>query len=97
MLRHCSVDPSAQVLFNQLAQQNKSIIIVMGHKGNWEWGGNAFSLCCEHQLYVIYHPLENKYFNQLICKMRQRFGSKLIPMRETFREMMKNNQCMRNM
>ena len=64
MLRHCSVDPSAQILFNQLAQQNKSIIIVMGHKGNWEWGGNAFSLCCEHQLHVIYHPLENKYFNQ---------------------------------
>ena len=94
MLRHCSIDPSAEKLFKQLAQQNKSIIIVMGHKGNWEWGGNAFSICCEHQLYVIYHPLENKYFNQLICKMRERFGTKLIPMRETFREMMKNNHLL---
>lgn len=94
MLRHCSIDPSAEKLFKQLAQQNKSIIIVMGHKGNWEWGGNTFSLCCEHQLHVIYHPLENKYFNQLISKMRERFGSKLIPMRETFREMMKNNHLL---
>lgn len=90
MLKHCSFDPSATLLFNELAEQNKSVIIVMGHKGNWEWGGNTFSLLCKHQLYVIYHPLENKYFNKLICNMRERFGTKLIPMRETFREMTKN-------
>ena len=62
----------------------------MGHKGNWEWAGNTFSLCCKHQLYVIYHPLANKYFNGLICKMRERFGTKLIPMKDTFRDMIKN-------
>jgi KDO2-lipid IV(A) lauroyltransferase len=62
----------------------------MGHKGNWEWAGNTFSLCCKHQLYVIYHPLANKYFNGLICKMRKRFGTKLIPMKDTFRDMIKN-------
>ena len=94
MLKHCSFDPSAIQLFNELAEQNKSIIIVMGHKGNWEWGGNAFSLQCKHQLYVIYHPLENKYFNQLIVNMRERFGTKLIPMRETFREMAKNRDSL---
>jgi len=94
MLRHCKLDPSAEALFKQLAQQNKSIIIVMGHKGNWEWGGNTFSLCCEHQLHVIYHPLENKHFNKLICKMRERFGSRLIPMRETFRQMIKNDHLL---
>ena len=94
MLKHCKLDPSAEELFKQLAQQNKSVIIVMGHKGNWEWGGNTFSLCCDHQLYVIYHPLENKHFNNLICKMRERFGSRLIPMRETFREMIKNDHLL---
>ena len=94
MLTHCSLDPSASLLFKQLAAQNKSIIIVMGHKGNWEWGGNTFSLSCKHQLYVIYHPLENKYFNSLICRMRERFGTKLIPMKETFREMVKNRSSL---
>ena len=94
MLKHCKLDPSAEELFKQLAQQNKSVIIVMGHKGNWEWGGNTFSLCCDHQLYVIYHPLENKHFDNLICKMRERFGSRLIPMRETFREMIKNDHLL---
>ena len=90
MLRHCTMDPAATLLFKQLAAENKSLIIVMGHKGNWEWAGNTFSLVCQHQLYVIYHPFANKYFNGLICKMRERFGTKLIPMKDTFRDMIKN-------
>jgi KDO2-lipid IV(A) lauroyltransferase len=90
MLQHCSIDPAATLLFDQLAAENKSIIIVMGHTGNWEWAGNTFSLCCKHQLYVIYHPLANKYFNGLICRMRERFGTRLIPMKETFRDIVKN-------
>ena len=90
MLKHCSISLDAQQLFDDLAARNESIIIVMGHFGNWEWAGNTFSLCCKHQLYVIYHPLKNKYFNNLIIKMRTRFGTKLIAMKETFREMVKN-------
>jgi Kdo2-lipid IVA lauroyltransferase/acyltransferase len=91
MLKHCSIDPVAEQLFKQLAEDKKSIIVVMGHKGNWEWAGNTFSLCCKHQLYVIYHPLANRYLNGLICKMRQRFGTKLIPMKDAFRDMIKNS------
>ncbi|MBC7888947.1 MAG: lysophospholipid acyltransferase family protein [Ferruginibacter sp.] len=92
MLEHCRIDPGAELLFKELAKENKSIIVVMGHKGNWEWAGNTFSLCCKHQLYVIYHPLTNKYLNGLMCKMRKRFGTKLIPMKDTFRDMIKNRQ-----
>ena len=35
---------------------------------------------------------EGKYFNRLICKMRERFGTRLIPMKETFREILKNSK-----
>lgn len=90
MLKRCSWDPSAKKIFDDLAAAGKSCVIVMGHKGNWEWAGNTFSLSSKHQLYVIYHPLANKKFNDLICGMRQRFGTKLIPMKETFRDMMNN-------
>jgi len=90
MLRHCSLEPEADALFRQLAGEGKSLIIVMGHKGNWEWAGNTFSLLCKHQLYVIYHPLSNKYFDKLVYKMRTRFGTKLIAMRDTFRDMTRN-------
>jgi len=90
MLDHCSLEPEAKVLFDQLAKEGSSCIIVMGHKGNWEWAGNTFSLCCKHQLYVIYHPLSNKYFNGLVYNMRTRFGTKLIAMKDTFRDMVQN-------
>jgi KDO2-lipid IV(A) lauroyltransferase len=90
MLKHCSMSPAAQALFNAFAEENQSIIIVMGHKGNWEWAGNTFSMLSKQQLYVIYHPLDNPYFNKLIIKMRTRFGTKLIAMKDTFREMVLN-------
>ncbi|HEY4149682.1 MAG TPA: lysophospholipid acyltransferase family protein [Chitinophagaceae bacterium] len=88
MLKHCVLEPAATKLFNDFAAENKSLIIVMGHKGNWEWAGNTFSLCCKQQLYVIYHPLSHPYFNKLVVKMRTRFGTKLIAMKDTFRDML---------
>lgn len=89
MLKRCPVSPEAIALFTRMAEEKKSIVIVMGHKGNWEWAGNSFSICCPQQLYVIYHPLSNTYFNGLIYRMRCRFGTKLIAMQDTFRDMVK--------
>jgi KDO2-lipid IV(A) lauroyltransferase len=90
MVRHCEFVPETLAIFEQLASENQSFMIVMGHFGNWEWGGNTFSICCKHQLYVIYHPLSNKYFNGLVFRMRTRFGTRLIPMKDTLRDMLKN-------
>lgn len=90
MLQHCSIDDKSIVLFKKLAEQNQSILLVLGHKGNWEWAGNTFSLLGLHQLYVIYHPLGNEYFDSLMYKMRTRFGTRLIPMKDTFKEMVKH-------
>jgi Kdo2-lipid IVA lauroyltransferase/acyltransferase len=89
MLQRCNLDQNAVAIFDRLYAEGKSGIIVMGHWGNWEWAGNAFSLQCKQQLYVIYHPLRSEQFNNLVIKMRRRFGTKLIEMKETFREMVK--------
>ncbi|MCC6186825.1 MAG: lysophospholipid acyltransferase family protein [Chitinophagaceae bacterium] len=90
MLRHCSISKESVVLLNKLATEGKSILLVMGHQGNWEWAGNTFSIVAPHQLYVIYHPLGNRHFDKLMYKMRTRFGTKLIPMKDTFKSMMRN-------
>ncbi len=92
MIKHCELVPETLSIFNQLAEENQSFMIVMGHFGNWEWSGNTFSICCRHQLYVIYHPLANKYFNDLTYRMRTRFGTRLIPMKNTLRDMLKNKE-----
>ncbi|WP_118975960.1 lysophospholipid acyltransferase family protein [Taibaiella koreensis] len=88
MLRHCSFEPASKQLLNDYAAQGQSVILVMGHQGNWEWAGNTCSLEVPgSQLYVIYHPLANPYMNGLITKMRRRFGTDLIAMKDTFKEM----------
>jgi Kdo2-lipid IVA lauroyltransferase/acyltransferase len=89
MLRHCPMSPEALALFRKLAEEGKSLILVCGHYGNWEWAGNTFSLLCPQHLSVIYHPLSNQAFDRLMYKMRTRFGTGLIEMNSTFRTMVK--------
>ncbi|MGZ3864298.1 MAG: lysophospholipid acyltransferase family protein [Bacteroidia bacterium] len=92
MLKRCKLSPEAKKLFDMYYEEKKSLIFVMGHYGNWEWAGNTFSLEGKHQLYVIFHPLTNKYFNGLIVGMRTRFGTKLIEMKNTIRDMISNRK-----
>ena len=92
MVKHCEFAPETLAIFGKLANENQSFMVVMGHFGNWEWGGNTFSICCKHQLYVIYHPLANKYFNGLVYRMRTRFGTRLIAMKDTLRDMLNNRK-----
>ena len=91
-IRHCPFDEKAQQLFDSYADKKQSIIVVMGHLGNWEWAGNSYPLLRKQPLYVLYHPLANKYWNRLIIHMRQRFGTKLIAMDDAFREMVRNRK-----
>jgi Kdo2-lipid IVA lauroyltransferase/acyltransferase len=88
--RRCKFTIETIDLFDKLQSEKKSCIIVMGHFGNWEWAGNTFGLVCKQRLYVIYHPLKNKYFDKLIYNMRTRFGNGLYAMRDTIREMIRN-------
>ena len=92
MLRRCSLDPAADKIFSDFAAENKSLIIVMGHKGNWEWAGNTFGICCKHQLYVIYHPLANKYFDKLVRKIRSKYNAELVETRKAIPLMAENQE-----
>lgn len=85
--KRCAFDEQSLALLNQLHDDKKKLIFVLGHFGNWELGGAAMAVQAKQQLYVIYHPLSNSYFDQLIIKMRTRSGTKLISMKDTFRTM----------
>jgi KDO2-lipid IV(A) lauroyltransferase len=37
----------------------------------------------KHKTLAAYHPLKNKFFDRIIMKSRQRFGMKMVSMRET--------------
>jgi Kdo2-lipid IVA lauroyltransferase/acyltransferase len=75
---------------NQFYKENKSILIVMGHYGNWEWAGPSFTLNTNYQLVVIYRPLSNTYFEKMMRGMRTKFGTRITPVNQTLRDMVAN-------
>ncbi len=79
-----------QAWLTKLYEENKSIIIVMGHYGNWEWAGPSFTLNTLYQLVVIYRPLSNSYFENMMVGMRTRFGTRITPVDKTLRDMVAN-------
>lgn len=71
-------------------ERGTSVILVMGHWGNWELGGARFSQLPYHKLNVIYHPLEDPRFDRLFIRMRTRLGNGLYPMKETVKCMLRD-------
>jgi len=73
-------------------KEHKSILVVMGHYGNWEWAGPSFTLNTNYQLIVIYRPLSNPYFENMLVGMRTKFGTKITPVNNTLRDMVANRK-----
>lgn len=64
-------------LLNEYFYQGKSIIGVMGHYGNWEWGAIAGSLQIKHKAIAFYKPLSNKYIDRFLKRIRAENGTLL--------------------
>jgi len=71
----------------KMYEEKKSFIMVLGHYGNWEWAGPSFTLGSNYQLFVIYRPLSNPYFEKMLTKTRTKFGTRITPVNQTLREM----------
>jgi KDO2-lipid IV(A) lauroyltransferase len=84
------VSVSGEEVLKKYFDDRRSVILVMGHWGNWELGGARFSQLGLHQLYVIYHPLQNKWFDGLVYHMRTRLGNRLYAMNDTMKGMLRD-------
>lgn len=70
-------------------EQNKSVIGVTSHYGNWEFGIYAVSLLTEQPRLVIYKPLNDKAFNEVYNGLRSRFGATMVPMKQILRHIIR--------
>lgn len=61
-----------------LEAKNKSIIVLMAHYASYEWATVA-QLLIEFPTVGIYKKIKNKYFDQLVHRIRQRYEARLIP------------------
>lgn len=85
---HCYFTPKATALFHRFENEKKGFICVLGHCGNWEWTSIGHQVYFNVLLTGIYHPLSNPSADKLILKLRTRFGGNMVPMKNTFREIL---------
>ncbi len=78
-------------LLEKYYAENKGVIGMSAHYNNWEWT-SACSVWGPHQAVVIYKPLSNKYFDRYMKVSRERHGVKMVPMRETLRQVVKDQK-----
>ena len=63
---------------NELLKKNKSVILIGGHYGNWEWLITSQAFQFDGKAYGLGMPMSNKFWGQAINKKRERFGLKVI-------------------
>ncbi len=80
-------------LVNQCVEEGQSCAVYLGHYGNWEWITSLpLWVTPKAQCGQIYHPIENKDFDRLFLRLRQRMGAVCIPMQDTLRKILEFRQ-----
>ena len=74
--------------FEKMQKEKISCLIASGHYGNWEWA-NAFTAVTSYYVIAIYKPLHDKVIEKLLTKARTRWLDEVIPMRLTYRAILK--------
>jgi|SRR5690606_1032581 len=99
MIKSVSVpaeDLDRKIIFENLeiigrhVNEGRNVIASMGHCGNWEML-NFLRHKVHHDVYAVYKPLSSKLANNLMIKLRSRFGMKLIRDRAVTRYILSNN------
>lgn len=82
-------------LLEEYYKSGKSLILVTGHYGNWEWPAMTLSFHSSHTGTGIYQKLSNPFFDNKLRTTRARFGTKLMSTKEvaTFFEDHKDELC----
>lgn len=70
-------------LLDKYYEQGKSVIMTVGHMGNWELGNAAVAEQFKHHPIVLYKPLSNRLIDKFIYKQRSRFGAEMVPIYNT--------------
>ncbi|MFH1319937.1 MAG: lysophospholipid acyltransferase family protein [Bacteroidota bacterium] len=83
-------------ILDELYHQNKSVIAVQGHCFNWEWTIMMGPKQGKHKRYVVYKPLSNKFFDNVILDLRSRFETEMILMYKTYDLIEKNETLLRS-
>ncbi len=74
-------------LITDYFSEGQSVLGILGHYGNWEMGALRFSQLFDERRIIVYKPLSNKFFDNVVIRMRSRFGATLVDMKSTMRKL----------
>ncbi|MBB6501991.1 lysophospholipid acyltransferase family protein [Pedobacter cryoconitis] len=75
-------------LLHHYHQQNRNIIAVLGHYGNWEYL-NILPAQLPFKVNAIYKPLSSQVMDKLVHHVRGRFGMRLLASNQALRYLLK--------
>lgn len=74
----------------EYARQGHPIILYLGHYCNWEWVPSLTLRVDEPKVMgALYRPLRNKVMDRVMLKLRSRFRSMCIPVKEAYRMLLR--------
>ena len=79
----------------ELHNQGKYVILLLGHFGNWEWGGFSYTYQLNYEVGTLYHPLSNPFFDWITFKLRSKCGVELIAMQQSARNFLQKKHVVR--
>lgn len=78
--RHKVVNPEILIPYYEKGQ---SIMGVLGHYNNWEWGSLSAARQLKHRIVALYKPLSNNWIDRYAIKIRARYGTTLASIFKT--------------
>jgi len=63
---------------DRLKNENKSVLLISGHYGNWEWMITSLAFLSPFKAIGIGMPLTNSFWDKSVNKRRSRFGLQVV-------------------
>lgn len=73
-------------IFKEYEEKNQSFLMAVGHYGNWEWSAVTTPMVTTAQPLIVYKQLQNKVFDKLYKRIREKSGAEMVEMAQTFRK-----------
>jgi KDO2-lipid IV(A) lauroyltransferase len=78
-------------VFQQHYDNNRSVMMMMGHYCNWEYGVST-PLWVPQDCWAVYGKLNNPFMDKAIVRVREKFNHKLFDMHATYDVMLSHEQ-----
>lgn len=90
LMRRCTI--SNPEIMDKYLHEKRDMIGVLGHFNNWEWL-TIIPQFTSYKFSSIYKPLQNKYFDRFLNKLRSQYGTLLVPMSFILREIINDRKA----